>query len=152
MLGKLEYLLLQAYQLYLEIKMQLLDTIAKEFQKMNQGGKLAYIYSEWKLISLLKWVWFKLGHGCISRQQTDTYQLVNYKMLSRFRKVIQLIWKSSLFPKIHFLTLVHCRISCFNNALQFCITFLAKSSNELIWHIKLQMVLHSSDWIAHLTY
>lgn len=45
MLGMHEYLLLQAHQQNLEPKMQLLHTVTQEFQKVNQGGKLAHTSS-----------------------------------------------------------------------------------------------------------
>lgn len=45
LLEKLKYLSLQARQQYLEHKMQLLDIVAQESQKMSRGGKLAHMLS-----------------------------------------------------------------------------------------------------------
>lgn len=45
LLEKLKYLSLQARQQYLEHKMQLLDIVAQESQKVSRGGKLAHMLS-----------------------------------------------------------------------------------------------------------
>lgn len=61
---KLEYLLIQAHQQHEKYNMQFLDSVAQEFQKMNQRRKLAHTYNEWKL-HFVKWILSKSEHDYI---------------------------------------------------------------------------------------
>lgn len=54
MLGRFEYLSLQAHQQYLEHTCSSLDIVAHEFENTKQGRKLTHIYSEWKLQCICK--------------------------------------------------------------------------------------------------
>lgn len=91
MMGKLEYLLLQAHQQQLEqMKLlllhcqMLLEICARKFQ-MNHGGKLPHtlsilnknysLFVKISLIQVREWMYF---FSNFPRQQTSTYQLGNY--------------------------------------------------------------------------
>lgn len=103
-------------------------------------------YPFWIKITAYLWklVWSKSENGCISFPTSQGSKLVRTNWeITKWYHVLQKSYynwygKALCSPEIHFLTLIHCRIRCVNNnALQFYITFPAKSSNtyELIWHI-----------------